>query len=536
MVGMDHFIDRHSSLETFWRSIILLGHNVASYKFALAKSLLLFAVSLINVGTVAHSAVFNLETATIADINAAFEAGALSSEKLIQMCLKRIEAYDQQGPRLNTIITLNPRSLEQARALDAERSRSGPRSPMHGVPIVVKDLIDTHDMPTTAGFLPMASSQPMRDAFVIDRLRQAGAIILAKVNLSDWFGQASSPSGASTVAGQVQNPYKLGYDAGGSSTGTAVAVAAYFAVSGLGTETGTSVRNPASQNNLFGLVPTQGLVSRGGVLCNSFTVDRVGPMARSVYDLAAVLSSMVGFDPEDLLSQESIGNIPARGYTPFVLKDGLKGARLGVLRDLFSNTAHDQEGLDLIEAAIAQIKGEGALVMDPITTNLDLFMSLRSVGISRFEKKSATQMYLDRLGPSRIFNNMGEMIEQYPDLVKPRLLSQNQVGALDQDRQYAAYLKARKVFRKLMVELMDRYALDALIYPFRTLPGWKISDKMTSSDWYERSGVNAYNPLSPITGLPALVVPAGFTQEGLPIALEFLGRPFSEPTLIQLAA
>lgn len=263
MIGMDHFIDRHSSLETFWRSIILLGHNVASYKFALAKSLLLFAVSLINVGTVAHSAVFNLETATIADINAAFEAGALSSEKLIQMCLKRIEAYDQQGPRLNTIITLNPRSLEQARALDAERSRSGPRSPMHGVPIVVKDLIDTHDMPTTAGFLPMASSQPMRDAFVIDRLRQAGAIILAKVNLSDWFGQASSPSGASTVAGQVQNPYKLGYDAGGSSTGTAVAVAAYFAVSGLGTETGTSVRNPASQNNLFGLVPTQGLVSRG---------------------------------------------------------------------------------------------------------------------------------------------------------------------------------------------------------------------------------------------------------------------------------
>lgn len=171
-------------------------------------------------------------------------------------------------------------------------------------------------------------------------------------------------------------------------------------------------------------------------------------MARSVYDLAAVLSSMVGFDPEDLLSQESIGNIPARGYTPFVLKDGLKGARLGVLRDLFSNTAHDQEGLDLIEAAIAQIKGEGALVMDPITTNLDLFMSLRSVRISRFEKKSATQMYLDRLGPSRIFNNMGEMIEQYPDLVKPRLLSQNQVGALDQDRQYAAYLKARKVFRK----------------------------------------------------------------------------------------
>ena len=348
----------------------MIGRFVSCFNLSIVDRVGCFTLPLLLLCGVSaqtvQGAAFNLETATIAEIQAAFEAGALTSEKLVQMYLKRIQAYDQQGPRLNSIITLNPAALEQARALDAERSRSGPRSALHGLPIVVKDLIDTHNMPTTAGFLPMASSQPWRDAFVVERLRKAGAIILAKVNLNDWFGEASSPSGASTLAGQTQSPYKLGYDPGGSSTGTGVAVAAYFAVAGLGTETGNSVRGPAAQNNLFGLVPTEGLVSRGGVLCNSFSLDRVGPMARSVYDLAVVLSAIVGFDPEDLLSQASIGNIPPGGYSPFVVKDGLRGARLGVLRDLFSNTPQDQQGLALIEAAIEQAKAEGALVIDPL--------------------------------------------------------------------------------------------------------------------------------------------------------------------------
>lgn len=477
---------------------------------------------------------FNLETATIADINKAFSSGALTSEKLVQLYLKRIEAYDQQGPHLNTIITLNPKALERARILDKERQKSGPRSLVHGIPIVVKDLFNTHDMPTTAGFLPMAKSQPWRDAFVIRKLRQNGAIILAKVNLSDWFGKA--PSGASTITGQPQNPYKLGYIPGASSSGTAVAVSAYFSTVGLGTETGTSIRNPAANNNLIALAPTQGLVSRAGVVSNSITQDRAGPMARSVYDLAAVLSAISGFDPEDLYTQASIGKIPPKGYTSFIDKNGLRGARLGVLRDLFSSTPPEKEGIALIETAIMDIQKQGAIVLDNLTTGTDLFAMLRNLWMGRFEKKSTVQMYLDQLGTESIFKSMQEMADDYPDLVKESTITRSQVGPLDQNKEYASALKTRKVTRQLIVSLMDQYELDALIYPVRTLPAWKINEGMSSSEWYEKTGAEAHNRVSAVTDLPALVVPAGFTQEGIPISLEFLGRPYSEPTLIRLAS
>lgn len=477
---------------------------------------------------------FNLETATIADINKAFDSGALTSEKLVQLYLKRIEAYDQQGPHLNTIITLNPKALERARILDKERQKSGPRSLVHGIPIVVKDLFDTHDMPTTAGFLPMAKSQPWRDAFVIRKLRQNGAIILAKVNLSDWFGKA--PSGASTITGQPQNPYKLGYIPGASSSGTAVAVAAYFSTVGLGTETGTSIRNPAANNNLIALAPTQGIVSRAGVVSNSITQDRAGPMARSVYDLAAVLSTIAGFDSEDLYTQASIGKIPPKGYTSFIDKNGLRGARLGVLRDLFSSTPPEKEGIALIETTIMDIQKQGAIVLDNLTTGTDLFAMLRNLWMGRFEKKSTVQMYLDQLGPESIFKSMQEMADHYPDLVKESTITRSQMGPLDQNKEYASALKTRKVTRQLIVSLMDQYELDALIYPVRTLPAWKINEGMSSSEWYEKTGAEAHNRVSAVTDLPALVVPAGFTQKGIPISLEFLGRPYSEPTLIRLAS
>ena len=476
----------------------------------------------------------NLETATIKEINAAFTANALTSERLVKLYLKRIETYDQQGPHLNTIITLNTQALSKARALDKERQKSGPRSLLHGIPIVVKDLLDTYDMPTSGGFLPMANSQPSRDAFIVDKLRNAGAIILAKVNQSDWFGKAEF--GASTLTGQVQNPYKLGYTPGGSSSGTGAAVAAYFASAGIGTETTTSIRNPSSENNLFGLAATQGLISRGGILSNSFTVERAGPMARSVYDMAAVLSVIAGFDPEDLVTQNSIGKIPTKGYTSFVTPKGLRGARIGVLRDLFSSTPQEKEGVALIETAISDIRNQGAFVLDHLTTGIDLYSIIRNERLVHFEKKLTTQIYLDRLGPDAIFRSMGEMIAKHPDLIKDNVRERNQVGPLDQESEYFSLLKTRKVTRQLMVALMDKYQLDALIYPFKTLPAWKISEKMTSSDWLETIGAQAYNPLSSMTGLPALVAPAGFTQEGLPIALEFLGRPYSEPILIRLAS
>ena len=394
--------------------------------------LVLTTLLLIHVSAVrAQQVTFNLETATIQEINAAFQAGALTSERLVELYLKRIEAYDQKGPRLNTVITLNDRALSRARALDEERRQSGPRSLLHGIPVVVKDLLDTHDMPTSGGFLPLAKSQPWRDAFVVDRLRKAGAIILAKTNQSDWFGKAEF--GASSLAGQVQNPYKLGYTPGGSSSGTGAAVAAYFASAGLGTETTTSIRNPSSENNLFGLAATQGLVSRGGTLSNSFTLERAGPMARSVYDVAAVLSIIAGFDTEDLVTQTSIGKIPAQGYTSFVDPQGLRGARIGVLRDLFSSTPQEKEGVALIEAAVADIRDQGAFILDPVTSGLDLYPIIRNERVGYFEKKLTTQMYLDRLGPGAIFRSLGEMIEKHPDLIRAHLPERNQVGALDQE-------------------------------------------------------------------------------------------------------
>ena len=484
-----------------------------------------------------HSETFRLESATIAEINAVFDTGVLTSERLVQLYLNRIEVYDTNGPRLNSIVTQNPRALERARELDRERRRKGPRSPLHGIPILVKDLFNTHDMPTSGGFLPMANSRPWRDAFVIKRLRQAGAIILAKVNQNDWFGEADW--GASTITGQVQNPYKLGHVPGGSSSGTGVSVAAYLGTVGLGSETGVSIRNPTSENNLFGLAPTTGLISRTGVLSHSITHDRIGPMARNVFDLAATLSVMAGFDPEDLYTQESIGRIPQKGYTVSLDPEGLRGARLGVLRDLFSSRPEEQEGVPLIEAAIQDIIGQRAIVIDPVTTGLNLFDVIRLVGVKNFEKRMTSNLYFARLGPNAVFKDLGELIEKHRDMLSPILVERNKILSVDHNPEYAAHLKNRTTLRQLMIDLMDRYQLDALIYPFKTLPAWKIGKKWDSNipeGSIAKPPPPAYNPLSSSTGLPALVVPAGFTSEGLPIALEFLGRPFSESILIRLAS
>jgi amidase len=241
----------------------------------------------------ARAAHFDLSTATIADINAAFDSGALTSEKLVQLYLNRIAAYDKQGPTLNAVLYLNPNALSEARALDAERKAKGPRSPLHGIPVEVKDVYDTQDMPTTGGYLPLKGVKPTKDAFVIRRLRAAGAIILAKLNQSDWYAQ-SDVVGSSSAGGQNRNPYDLTRIPGVSSAGTAASMAAYFGAVGLGSETGFSVRTPSSDSNLYGLSSTSGLISRDGQMWSNITGERCGPMARSVYDLVATLDVIAG--------------------------------------------------------------------------------------------------------------------------------------------------------------------------------------------------------------------------------------------------
>jgi len=480
-----------------------------------------------NVEPSAGSRVFDLQTATIADVNAAFDAGALTSERLVALYLARIAAYDKQGPNINAVITLNPAALETARALDAERRATGPRSPLHGVPVVLKDLFDTKDMPTSAGFLPLKSSQPIHDATVVARLRAAGAIILAKVNMSDWFG-VPTPGDQSTVLGRTSNPYNTALTPGGSSGGTGAALAAAFAQIGLGSETGVSIRNPTSNNSIVGLAPTRGLIPRTGQVMTSFTQERAGPMARSVYDVAALTDVVAGFDAEDLSTIIAPGHMPATSYTSFLDAGALRGARVGVFRDLFRHGAKHAEGVALVEAAIAQMKEAGAVIVDGVSTGLDLFPLLEDTRTNYYEAQFSYDLYFRRLGPNAVIHDMDELLATGGDLVKPSIVrGYGEFRSLTHNADFLARRTTQETLRAAVIELMDKYQLDVLVHPFKSLP---------PEGHLERDVEEKDNPLSSVTGLPALLVPAGYTKAANgPIAIEFLGRPFTEPTLFRLA-
>lgn len=473
-----------------------------------------------------HAESFDLTTATIEDINHALDSGALTIQKLTRMYLDRIEAYNDSGPKINAIITLNPDAMEIAKALDEERSSKGPRSPLHGIPVVLKDLFDTKDMPTSAGFLPFKDVQPIHDAFVVKKLRDAGAIILAKVNMSDWFGK---PEGGnqSTVLGLTLNPYNLEITPGGSSGGTGAALAAVFAQIGLGTETGVSIRNPTSNNSLVGLAPTRGLISRTGQTMTSFHQERCGPMGRSVYDVAAMTDVVSGFDPEDLLTMISPGKTPETSYTSFLDEDGLRGARIGVFRDLFREGPEHEEGVAMIEAAIAVLEEKGATIVDPVSTGLDLFPILENSRLNYWEGQFSYTRYFRRLGPDAPVKDVHELVAKYRPLLKDRIVeAYESFDSLMHHKEYLAARDTQEMLKEQAIEIMDKYRLDALVYPFKSVPAEPHGERHPEKD----------NPFSSVTGLPAVLVPAGYTQkENGPISIEFLGRPFSEPTLFKLA-
>lgn len=475
----------------------------------------------------APAATFDLQTATLDDINKAFDAGALTSEKLVQLYLNRIDAYDKKGPKINSVITLQPKALELARALDAERKQKGARSKLHGVPVVLKDLFDTTDLPTSAGFLPLKDSRPIHDATVVKRLRDAGAIVLAKVNMSDWFG-VPKPGDQSTVLGRTSNPYNLALTPGGSSGGTGAALAATFAQVGLGSETGVSIRNPTANNSVVGLAPTRGLIPRTGQVMTSFTQERAGPMARSVYDVAALTDVVAGFDAEDLLTISIPGKTPTQSYTTFLDKDALRGARIGVFRDLFRKGPQHAEGVALVEAAVAQMKAAGAVVVDQVSTGIDLFPLLEETRTNYYEAQFSYDLYFRRLGPNAVIHNMDELIAKGGDLVKPSIVQgYREFNSLMHHPDFLARRDTQETLKDAVVHLMDKYRLDVLVHPFKSLPPERHEDRRVA----EKD-----NPLSSVTGLPAVLVPAGYTKkENGPIAIEFLGRPYSEPTLFKLA-
>src|ERR1700738_4144659 len=301
---------------------------------------------------------FHLLETPMADIHKAMQAGPLTCHNLVQQYLDRINAYDQQGPAINSLLYINPASLEQADAVDQDFRRTHKLKPLGCIPIVLKDNFDTADMPTTAGSLSLKGGQPEKDAFAVKRLREARALILGKANMSEF---ATGGISASSLGGQVKNPYDLTRTPGGSSGGTGAAVAANFAAVGTGSDTGGSVRSPASATSLVGLRPTRGLISRDGIVPVSFTQDTIGPITRSVADTAKLLDIMVGYDPNDPVTAFSVGNIP-KTYTAF-LQNGLKGARLGVLTTLFGKGPEYEEVNKVLGKAIDRMKQQGAVMV-----------------------------------------------------------------------------------------------------------------------------------------------------------------------------
>jgi amidase len=473
-----------------------------------------------------------LTTATIADLQVAMEKGALTSEKLTQLYLARIAAYDQAGPKLAAFLYLNPAVLDQARALDAERKAKGTRGPLHGIPVVLKDVFDTADMPTTGGWLPLKGVKPTKDAFITRKLREAGAIIIGKTNQSDWYGQPPNVA-SSTLGGSTLNPYDLTRTPGWSSSGTSAAMAAVFGAAGLGSETGFSIRTPTSDGNLYGLASTSGLISRDGQMWSYITGERGGPMARSVYDLCTVLDAIAGFDTFDMWTAQSLGHMPDKPYVSFIDPNGLRGARVGVLKEGWDYTKPSfPDVVELAKKTIALFGENGAKVVDPVSLGLDLPKMLSESGSpSRYERIMAINHYLARQGPDYPFHDAKQLLLGHDAPFRPldKANLEKEID-LNHDPEYRATLEGKAVLRQAIIDLMDKYKLDALIYPHKLSKPLKIGPRGDP----ERQAQT--NQISPVTGLPSLVVPMGFTADGLPSGLEIVGRPWSEPTLIKIAS
>jgi len=474
----------------------------------------------------------DLTRAGIRELNNAFDSGGFTSEQLVELYLRRIEAYDKQGPSINAVLALNPNALEIARALDEERRDKGPRSLLHGIPVLVKDVFDTHDMPTTGGYRPLDGVVPDKDSTVIARLREAGAVILAKVNQSDWYSRPDTIA-SSSLGGSSLNPFALDRTPGWSSSGTSAGLAARFGTVGLGSETGFSIRTPTSDGNLYGISTTSGLISRAGQMWSYITGERGGPMAHSMYDLCATLDVIAGFDSADLWTANSLGKMPLEPYLSFLDADGLNGARVGVLREAWDFTPVDDAVIELAEQAIAVFAAHGSKVFNPVSLGIDLPNYLEANSSpSRFERIAAINQYLAGQGPDYPFKSADQLLKGHEGIQEREtdMASLADPVDLDRDLRYRATLIGKERLREMVIALMDQYGLDALIFPHKLHGPLVIGPRGDPERQYRP------NQLSPVTGLPAIIVPMGFTPDGLPVGLEILGRPWSEPVLIRIAS
>ena len=478
---------------------------------------------------------FDLDETTIAALQDAMKSGRLTSHSITEKYLGRIEELDRRGPSLHSVIEVNPDALAIARELDRERKAKGPRGPLHGIPILVKDNIGTADrMTTTAGSYALEGSIPPRDSFVVAQLRKAGAIILGKANLSEWanFRSRHSTSGWSGRGGQARNPYALDRNPCGSSSGSGVAVSANLCPVALGTETDGSIVCPSSTNGIVGIKPTVGLASRSGVVPISHTQDTAGPMARTVADAAAVLGAMTGVDPSDHATLASRGK-SLTGYTRFLDARGLKGARIGVVRQLFGYSTFVDK---LADDAIAAMKDQGAVIVDP--ANIETFKHLGDgeFTVLLYEFKAGLNAYLASLGPKAPVHSLKEIIafnekharEELTYFGQDIFIKAEAKGPLSDPEYQKALEKCRTLSREKGIDAtMEKYKLDALVAPTGA-PSWTTDLVNGDHDTGGSSGPAA------IAGYPHVTVPAGYVF-GLPVGISFFGRAWSEPTLIKLA-
>jgi Asp-tRNA(Asn)/Glu-tRNA(Gln) amidotransferase A subunit family amidase len=470
---------------------------------------------------------FVLEEATVRTVHAALAAREITCVQLVQAFLDRIDAYDRKGPSLRAIIAINPRALDTAAEMDRQRASGSALPPLHCIPVILKDNFDTADMATTGGSVTLAGSIPPEDGFVVKRLRDTGAVILAKANLTEL---ARTGTTVSSLGGQTRNPYDLTRTPGGSSGGTGAAIAANFGVLGTGSDTGQSIRSPASALSLVGLRPTRGLVSRRGVMPLSVTQDEAGPITRTVEDAARMLDVMAGYDPADPITAFGFGRAP-KTYTAFLDKDGQKGARIGVLTDFFGRDAIHQDVNAIVESAITTMSGLGATIVRisiPDLEGLTHDLSLMSL-----EFKASFNRYLAGLGARAPVKTLDELVargEYHPSL---RALFEADASIVDgpSSPEHQRQVRRRGELRQAVMTVMAANRLDAILYPHQRRLVVPIGD-----DQVDRNGV-----LSNGTGFPAIAFPGGFSKPtesaplGVPVGIELLGAEWSEPVLFRLA-
>ena len=506
-----------------------MNHFRKRPRYVLAALLATFASNL-SAQTAAHKTTFKLVETTIAETHTALRSGQVTCRQLVDAYLERIAVYDQPT-RLNTVVTLNPTARADADTLDREFAHTHTLRPLQCIVMVVKDNYDTRGLQTTAGSLALKGFIPTEDAFMVQRIRAAGAIILFKSNMAEW---AFSPVVTeSSIAGITRNPYDLSRVPAGSSGGTAASVAANLAEAGLGSDTGDSIRGPASHNDLVGIRPTIGLTSRDGIIPLNSLADVGGPLTRTVADAARILSVVAGYDPADAVTAESKGKVPP-DYTRFLDKNGLRGTRLGVFRRYIETATTDPEIKALMERTIAEMRAAGAEVVDFDIPDFDAVS--RRVGCGDFQADlnrffavhgpNAPYLSLQAVYDSGLYlPSVGERIKR---ALNPAANTSPNAPArtgpcLD------TYHDERKIaFRKAIVDAMDAAGLDAILYPTWSNPPRRVGD-LTSA------GGDNNQQIAPATGMPAITVPMGFTHGMLPAGVQFLGRPFAEPTLFKLA-